>query len=140
MDLPLGLRQGPVSQPSLKHGSRHPAERRVPPVGVPEGVGMGPARVYSGSRRLHALAGPLPADVEEVPVPVPAVERLQVHQVGGHRHLEAPLGLVARDVGPQAEDGRVLVEPEVRGSEGEALGHPEPGAAATNAEASSRVK
>ena len=120
--------------PARTHPSRHPAEHRVPPLGVPEGVGMGPGGVYScgGRRLLHALADPLPADVEERPVTVPAVEGDQVrqwlHQVGGHRHLAPPLGLVARDVRPQAEDGRVLGEPEVRGPEGQALGHPEPGA------------
>ena len=81
-----------------------------------------------GRGRLHALADPLPADVEEGPVPFPAGARLQVrqllHQVGGHRHIAAPLCIVARYVGPQAEDGRVPVEPEVRGPEGETLGHP----------------
>ena len=48
-------------------------------------------------------------------------------QVGGDRDLASPLGLVARYVGPQAEYRRVLVEPQVRGPQGQALGHPEAG-------------
>ena len=47
--------------------------------------------------------------------------------VGGGRHLAAPLGLVARYVRPQAEDGRVLVEPEVCGPDGQALEYPKSG-------------
>ena len=52
-------------------------------------------------------------------MPRPAMDRRQVrqrlHQVGGRLHIAAPLRIVARYVGLQAEDGRVLVEPEVRG-------------------------
>ena len=49
------------------------------------------------------------------------------HQVGGGRHLVPLLGLVALDVRPQADDRRVLGQPEVRRAEGRALGHPEAG-------------
>ena len=81
-------------------------------------VGIEPRR----QRRLfHGLAHPLPADVEERPVTILLVKRGKVpqrlQQVGGDQHLAPPLGLVALDVGPQADDRRVLGQPDVCGAD-----------------------
>ena len=57
---------------------------------------------------FHSLTHPLLADAEERPVAVLLVKRgeapQRLHQVGGDRHLAPPLGPVALDVGPQADD------------------------------------
>ena len=85
----LRLGEGTVSQPPLQHHRRHAVQNGVASVGVPEGMGMGPRGVQPrlDGRFLHALADPLPADVEEVPRAVLGVDRGQVpqelHQVGG---------------------------------------------------------
>ena len=42
LHVPLSLRQGVVSQPLLEHRRGDPVEDSVPPVGVPEGMGVGP--------------------------------------------------------------------------------------------------
>ena len=45
------LRQGVVSQPLLEHRRGDPVEDGVPPVGVPEGMGVGPSRGLAPPRR-----------------------------------------------------------------------------------------
>ena len=51
-----------VSQPLLEHRRGDSVQHGVPPVGVPEGMGMGSCGVQPRLQggRLHTLADPLP--------------------------------------------------------------------------------
>ena len=68
--------------------------------------------------------------VDQRPLPVLGADRHQVlqalHQVVGDGDLAAPFRLVPRHLRPEGDDRRVLVEPEVRWPEGEAITDPQP--------------
>ena len=122
-----------MPQPLLKDRDRHSAKHAVAAVGVAEGVGMGPGGIYADiyGSSLHRFPDPLAGDVQHWVVSVLGVERGQVGQalqeIRGDRNLTALAGLVPWDFRPDADDRRVLVEPEVATAQGEGFGDPEPG-------------
>ena len=122
-----------MPQPLLEDRDRHSAKHAVAAVGVAEGVGMGPGGIYADihGSSFHRFPDPLSGDVQHGAVSVLGVERGQVGQtlqeIRRDRDLAALAGLVPWDLGPDADDGRVLVEPQVAAAQGEGLGDPEAG-------------
>ena len=112
----LRVGQRRVAQPFLQYWDRNPSQHAVAPVGVPEGVRVGPGGVDPdlACRILHHLADPLARQVQHWLVMVLAVGRRQVpetlDEVSRYRDLPAPAALVARRVGRDDDDRRVLVE------------------------------
>ena len=109
----------------LEDRDRHSAKHAVAAVSVADGVGMGPDRIYAGihGSSLHRFPDPLAGDVQHGPVSVLGVERGQVGQTlqetRRDRDLAALACLIPWDLGPNADDGRVLVEPQVAAAQGE---------------------
>ena len=133
LDVALGVDHRRVAQPLLQDGNRHAPQHAVAAVSVPEGVRVGPGGVDPdlACRVLHHLADPLARQVQHWLVMVLAVGRRQVpetlDQVSRHRDLPAPAALVARRVGRDDDDRRVLVESQVHTPQCQGLGHPQAG-------------
>ena len=123
-------------------------------------MGMGSGGIYAGiyGSSLHRFPDPLAGDVQHGAVSVLGVEGSQVGQalqeIRRDRDLAALACLVPWDLGPDADDRRLLVEPEVASAKGQASETLSPvlsmilkamrvgyeGAASTRASASSGVK
>ena len=119
LHIALGVDHGGMAQPFLQDGDRNPSQDAVAAVGVPQGAGVGPGRVYPylDRRLFHHLADPLAREGQHRLVPVLAVERCQVaktfHQISWHRDLPALARLAAGRVGLDHDDRRLLVQAEV---------------------------
>ena len=115
----LRVRQRLMPQPLLEDRDWHSAKHAVAAVGVAESMGMGPGRIYADihGSSLHRFPDPLAGDVQHWAVSILGVEGRQVgqafHQIRRDRDLAALACLVPWDLRPDADDRRVLVEPQV---------------------------